>query len=89
MRKRFPVPKGLGSRSYADRYADLRRSREPRNGEKTKPKVKFLSSKEPLKFKIRRTGLKRETGIAGLWYLILALPPLVMMISIFLSAFIK
>lgn len=76
MRKTFPGPKGHGSPSYADRYSVGRQNRATRPAGEEKPRVKFLGTTEPLNFKFRRTGLKRDTGMAGVFYCILALPPL-------------
>ncbi|MFT6181105.1 MAG: hypothetical protein ACJAQT_001716 [Akkermansiaceae bacterium] len=82
MRKRFPAPKGLGSRSYADRYAEARRNRGAKDNGKTNPKVKFLGSKKPLKFKFRKTALETGNDHGGVFFLLLSLPPLVVALSI-------
>ncbi|MFT6862171.1 MAG: hypothetical protein ACJAVK_000726 [Akkermansiaceae bacterium] len=48
MRKNFPAPKGLGSRSYADRYAESRSNTSSRKSSSRISLKKFLPGKKPL-----------------------------------------
>lgn len=70
MRKRFPAPKGLGSRSYASRYADGRNDRTKDNQERKLLK-RFLSSKKEIdlsgtSIKTQRSGWSLLAGIFGI-----------------------
>jgi hypothetical protein len=76
MRKSFPAPKGLGSRSYASRYADGRNGRSSREKDISKSRVKFLGTDKPLDACLRKTKLKTDEGFSGIFFLILSLPML-------------
>ena len=79
MRKRFPAPKGLGSRSYASRYADGRNGRT-KNGKEQRLLKKFLPSKKEIdlsgtSIKTQRSGWSLLAGIFAItlafWVLLL------------------
>ncbi len=68
MRKRFPAPKGLGSRSYADRYAAARTHKSSKGFSNKEALKRFLPCNKPLdlsgnSIKTSRTGWGLLLGI--------------------------
>lgn len=76
MRKQFPVPKGLGSRSFADQYPGSRPRRSKRDGHATTSPVKFQGATEPFNFSLGRSKSDSHDPISWVFFLIPALPPL-------------
>ncbi len=82
MRKRFPAPKGLDSRSYADRYAEARRNTSSRGQSRQVSLQKFLPSKMPLNLKGTSLSTTRSGGtLLGGIFLITATLWIIMMVA--------